>query len=229
MTIQPCSDPAVVEAVGAENLNDTKVSTASVINSDDPETQLYKAIMAKYAPDTDIEGFAIIGYQGTLGLVRATEAVQGGTDTSPAALTAAIKSATGCSAPPRRLRADLHLRRQGDAGHAVGVRQRRHHRHLQGRRARRPPSSSESGERSPHPPNDRKSVDDPRYSVLAPRARQRRCLRSIGARPGHDLPEFGCGELRHRGGHRAVHRVHLRVPTRRRASHPDHGGVPQDN
>ncbi|SDU26839.1 ABC transporter substrate-binding protein [Gordonia westfalica] len=136
MTIQPCSDPAVVEAVGAENLNDTKVSTASVINSDDPETQLYKAIMAKYAPDTDIEGFAIIGYQGTLGLVRATEAVQG-TDTSPAALTAAIKSATGCSAP-RRLRADLHLRRQGDAGHAVGVRQRRHHRHLQGRRARRP-------------------------------------------------------------------------------------------
>lgn len=92
MTIQPCSDPAVVEAVGNQNLNGTKVFTASVINADDPETQLYKAIMAKYAPDTDIEGFAIIGYQGMLGLVRATESVQG-TDTSPAALTAAIKSA----------------------------------------------------------------------------------------------------------------------------------------
>ncbi|MDV7175733.1 ABC transporter substrate-binding protein [Gordonia amicalis] len=98
MTIQPCSDPAVVEAVGAENLSDTKVSTASVINSDDPETQLYKAIIAKYAPDTDIEGFAIIGYQGMLGLVRATESVQG-TDTSPAALTAAIKSAKDVPLP----------------------------------------------------------------------------------------------------------------------------------
>ncbi len=92
LTIQPCSDPAVVEAVGNQNLNGTKVFTASVIDADDPETQLYKAIMAKYAPDTDIEGFAIIGYQGMLGLVRATESVQG-SDTSPAALTAAIKSA----------------------------------------------------------------------------------------------------------------------------------------
>lgn len=92
MTIQPCAAPAVVDAVGDSSLDGTKVFTASVINSDDPETLLYKAIMEKYAPDTETEGFAIVGYQGMLGLVRATESVQG-TDTSPAALTAAIKSA----------------------------------------------------------------------------------------------------------------------------------------
>lgn len=92
MTIQPCAAPAVVEAVGAGNLDGTKVFTNAVTNSDDPETVLYNAIMEKYAPDTETEGFAVVGYQGMLGLVRATESVQG-TDTSPAALTAAIKSA----------------------------------------------------------------------------------------------------------------------------------------
>ncbi|HEY9315974.1 ABC transporter substrate-binding protein [Williamsia sp.] len=91
LLLQTCATPTVVDAVGS-SINESKVFSIAQTVGDHPETLLYKSIMDKYSPDTDISGYAYVGYQGMLGLVRATQSVQG-TDTSPAAVNAAIKSA----------------------------------------------------------------------------------------------------------------------------------------
>ncbi|AFR49416.1 ABC transporter substrate-binding protein [Gordonia sp. KTR9] len=91
MSIQPCAAPSVVQAVGS-SLDGVHVFSPADIVSDDPETVLYKSVMDKYSPDTDTTGYAVIGYQGMLGLVRAAQSVQG-SDTSPATISKAIASA----------------------------------------------------------------------------------------------------------------------------------------
>ena len=88
--IQACATPNVVSAVG-DSINGTKIFTAAQTTGDDDEARLYHAVVDKYRPGTDTSGYAYVGYQGVLGLVRATTDL--GEDTSPEAVATAIRSA----------------------------------------------------------------------------------------------------------------------------------------
>lgn len=96
MVIQPCLDPAVVDAVG-DVLDGSSVFIGTDIDSDEPEAVLYRAVMDKYAPGVDIGGFTSTGYQAMLGLVRGAQGVQG--EPTAAAVGEALASATDVPMP----------------------------------------------------------------------------------------------------------------------------------
>ncbi|GAC70333.1 ABC transporter substrate-binding protein [Gordonia soli] len=97
MGIQACATPDVAKAVGS-SIDGTKIVTAALTDGDDPESVLYQSVMGQYAPDADISGYAYVGYQGVLGLVRATRSLDG-SDVSPTAVTTAIRSARDVTLP----------------------------------------------------------------------------------------------------------------------------------
>ncbi|PBC42989.1 ABC transporter substrate-binding protein [Rhodococcus sp. ACPA4] len=97
MAVQSCANADVVDAVGAA-MEGTKIIGSADTVSNSPESVLYREVMKKYSPNTPVEGYAVTGYQGMLGLIRATKSVTG-TDTSPAALDAAIRSAKDIPLP----------------------------------------------------------------------------------------------------------------------------------
>ncbi|MDL9938082.1 ABC transporter substrate-binding protein [Gordonia sp. ABSL1-1] len=88
MGIQACTSPDIVKAVGP-SIEGMTVFTAALTNGDDDEARLYRAVIAKYRPAVDTAGYAYVGYQGVLGLVRATKTL---TDTSPAGVMTAIRA-----------------------------------------------------------------------------------------------------------------------------------------
>ncbi|PPJ25730.1 ABC transporter substrate-binding protein [Nocardia nova] len=96
MLIQPCLDAATAEAVG-DAMDGAHVFTTADLISNDPEAVLYRSVMKKYAPNTDISGYTYTGYQGMLGLVRAARGVTG--DPNSAALSTAIKTAQNVPLP----------------------------------------------------------------------------------------------------------------------------------
>ncbi|MGW0357085.1 ABC transporter substrate-binding protein [Nocardia nova] len=96
MLIQPCLDPATVEAVG-DAMNGAHVFTTADLVSNDPEAVLYRSVMKKYSPNTDLGGYTYTGYQGMLGLVRAAQGVTA--DPNAAAVSSAIKSAQNVVLP----------------------------------------------------------------------------------------------------------------------------------
>jgi branched-chain amino acid transport system substrate-binding protein len=59
---------------------------------DDAEARLYRAVMAKFAPNGDSTGPAMVGYQSMLGLIRAVNAA-GTTEVTSEAILTAIRSA----------------------------------------------------------------------------------------------------------------------------------------
>ena len=68
--------PEVVQAVGA-GMNGLQVFSSCDVASNDIETQLYRQVMMRYSPDTPTQGYAAVGYQGVLGLVRALRGLTG--------------------------------------------------------------------------------------------------------------------------------------------------------
>ncbi|PXW32728.1 ABC transporter substrate-binding protein [Nocardia sp. 348MFTsu5.1] len=92
-----CTADSVVQAVGS-SIEGAHVFAAYDATSDTPEANLFKSIMEKYSPSTETGGQTPVAYQGMLGLIRATESVQG-TDTSAAAIIAAIKAAKDVPVP----------------------------------------------------------------------------------------------------------------------------------
>lgn len=81
MVIPTCLADNVVEAVGGDEvLEGMTVIGAQDVRSDQPEAELYRAVMQTYAPDIDAFGFAPFGYWAVLGLVRATEGIEGDID-----------------------------------------------------------------------------------------------------------------------------------------------------
>ena len=96
LIIQPCVSKDVLDAVGSAT-DGAKVTTGFDVISDDPDTLLFHAIMKKYSPSTPTDGYAGVGYQGMLGLVRAAQGLTG--DVSAANLIAAIKSASNVPLP----------------------------------------------------------------------------------------------------------------------------------
>lgn len=96
LVIQPCLDKTTIQAAG-QYMNGAKVFTVNDVSSDAVESQLYRAVMAKYSPSTATEGYAVVGYQSLLGLVRATSTMTG--DVTPATIDAAMKAAKNVPLP----------------------------------------------------------------------------------------------------------------------------------
>ncbi|MFD9502988.1 ABC transporter substrate-binding protein [Streptomyces sp. NPDC060035] len=96
MILQPCTAPAVVDAVGT-GLDGAQVFSSFDVASNHAEAQLYRAVMTRYSPDTPNGGYAAIGYQGALGLVRALEGLSG--EVTPKTVAKALDSAKGVALP----------------------------------------------------------------------------------------------------------------------------------
>ncbi|MFE7792765.1 ABC transporter substrate-binding protein [Streptomyces sp. NPDC057460] len=96
MVLQPCTAPAVVDAVGA-GLDGAQVFSSFDVASDHAEAQLYRAVMKRYSPDTPNGGYAAIGYQGALGLVRALDGLSG--EVTPKTVAKALDSAKDVALP----------------------------------------------------------------------------------------------------------------------------------
>jgi branched-chain amino acid transport system substrate-binding protein len=96
LLITPCLDPATVQAVG-QFMEGAKVFGVQDPDGTDPEATLYQAVMKKYAPDASPEGYSAVGYQGMLGLIRATQSITG--DVTSASIIAAIKAAKNIPLP----------------------------------------------------------------------------------------------------------------------------------
>ncbi|NDZ95978.1 ABC transporter substrate-binding protein [Streptomyces sp. SID6673] len=77
---QTCAAPEVVQAVGTSGVENLRVFSSADTVSDDPESVLYRTVMEKYSPETATQGYAVTGYQGMLGLVRATAGLTGEVD-----------------------------------------------------------------------------------------------------------------------------------------------------
>lgn len=98
LVIQPCVDPSVVKAVGTA-LNGSKVwNTYTVVGNND-EVLLYQAVMKKYSPNTPTQGYAGVGYQGMLSLVRAVNEAGLTGAVTPASVGAAIGKAKNVPLP----------------------------------------------------------------------------------------------------------------------------------
>ncbi|MFI6623267.1 ABC transporter substrate-binding protein [Streptomyces sp. NPDC050528] len=96
MSVQSCVAPEVVDAVGP-GMDGLQVFSSFDVASDDIEAQLYRQVMKEYSPSTPTQGYAAIGYQGVLGLVRALHGLTG--TVSSKTITAALHSAKNVVLP----------------------------------------------------------------------------------------------------------------------------------
>ncbi|MER5435192.1 ABC transporter substrate-binding protein [Streptomyces sp. NPDC002588] len=94
--VQSCVAPEVIEAVGA-GMDGAQVFSGFDTASDDIEAQLYRQVMKRYSPDTPTQGYAAVGYQGVLGLVRALHGLTG--EVTPKTIAAALRSAKDVPLP----------------------------------------------------------------------------------------------------------------------------------
>jgi branched-chain amino acid transport system substrate-binding protein len=91
-----CLNTSTLTALGSA-MNGVRIMGRSDTQSDSPEAQLYRYVMAKYYPSDTITGDTVTGYQGMLGLVRALSTLTG--DPTPATIITAIKAATNVPVP----------------------------------------------------------------------------------------------------------------------------------
>jgi branched-chain amino acid transport system substrate-binding protein len=96
MLVQSCVASEVVDALGSA-MDGAQVFSSFDVSSDDIEAQLYRQVMKQYSPSTATAGYAAIGYQGALGLVRALQNLTG--EVTPATVAAALGSAKNVVLP----------------------------------------------------------------------------------------------------------------------------------
>ncbi len=96
MVITSCMTTSALQALGSA-MSGVKVFGASAPQANDPEGELYRYVMAKWAPTANATGYTVTGYQSMLGLIRATEGLTG--TPTPASITAAIKTAKNVTLP----------------------------------------------------------------------------------------------------------------------------------
>ncbi|MBV6756210.1 ABC transporter substrate-binding protein [Rhodococcus opacus] len=96
LLVQPCLDPSTVQAVG-DAMDGAHIFTGADLTSGNDEAVLYRSVMQKYAPDTDIAGYTSSGYQAMLGFVRAAQGVTG--EPTASSILAAIKAARDIPLP----------------------------------------------------------------------------------------------------------------------------------
>ncbi|PYE12196.1 amino acid/amide ABC transporter substrate-binding protein (HAAT family) [Williamsia limnetica] len=95
--VPTCVAPEVVEAVGGSVIEGIMDFTTVDLYSEEPDSVLYRSVMAQYAPDTDIRGYGYTGYQGVMGLYRVIQNLTG--DVTPAAVTEALRTAKNIPLP----------------------------------------------------------------------------------------------------------------------------------
>jgi len=91
-----CLNVSTLTALGSA-MNGVNVFGRSDTQSSAPEAQLYRYVMARYYPTANATGDTVTGYQGMLGLIRATGGLTG--EPTPATITAAIKAAKNIPLP----------------------------------------------------------------------------------------------------------------------------------
>jgi branched-chain amino acid transport system substrate-binding protein len=91
-----CLNSSTLTALGSA-MNGVRIFGRSDTQSNNPEAELYRYVMAKYYPSANPSGDSVTGYQGMLGLIRATASLTG--DPTPASITAAIKAAKNVPLP----------------------------------------------------------------------------------------------------------------------------------
>ena len=96
MTNTSCLNTSTLTALGSA-MNGVKVFGRSATQSDNPEAQLYRYVIAKYYPTVNPSGDTVTGYQGMLGLIRALSGLTG--DPTRATITAAIKATKNVPLP----------------------------------------------------------------------------------------------------------------------------------
>jgi branched-chain amino acid transport system substrate-binding protein len=94
--VTSCLNSSTLTALGSA-MNGVKIFGRSDTESSNPEAELYRYVMAKYYPSANPSGDSVTGYQGMLGLVRATATLTG--DPTPASITTAIKAAASVPLP----------------------------------------------------------------------------------------------------------------------------------
>jgi branched-chain amino acid transport system substrate-binding protein len=91
-----CLNSSTLTALGSA-MNGVRIFGRSDTQSNNPEAELYRYVMAKYYPSANPSGDSVTGYQGMLGLIRATASLTG--DPTPASITTAIKAAADVPLP----------------------------------------------------------------------------------------------------------------------------------
>ena len=91
-----CLNSSTLTALGSA-MTGVKIFGRSDTESSNPEAELYRYVMAKYYPSANASGDSVTGYQGMLGLVRATASLTG--DPTPASIMTAIKAAANVPLP----------------------------------------------------------------------------------------------------------------------------------
>jgi branched-chain amino acid transport system substrate-binding protein len=98
LIIAPCLAAQVRDAV-PEALEGSTIFDVGDRTSDDPEATLYRAVMGRYAPDTDPSGNANVGYLSMLSFVRSVNAGATSDALDKASVMAALKAAKGVPRP----------------------------------------------------------------------------------------------------------------------------------
>lgn len=96
--IASCVVPSVVSAVG-DALDGAVDLSWTAIDGESDESKLYRAIMAKYAPDTALNNYAPAGYQSMFGFIRAVNAGLGDNEPTAANVISAIRAAKDVPLP----------------------------------------------------------------------------------------------------------------------------------
>jgi branched-chain amino acid transport system substrate-binding protein len=94
--VTSCLNSSTLTALGSA-MNGVKIFGRSDTESNNPEAELYRYVMAKWYPSANPSGDSVTGYQGMLGLVRATAGLT--VDPTPASITSAIKAAKDIPLP----------------------------------------------------------------------------------------------------------------------------------
>jgi branched-chain amino acid transport system substrate-binding protein len=95
--IASCLDKPVVDAVGKDAIAGSKAFTTVNLSSDDPSVELYRTVMAQYAPDTDPAGLGYLGYQVMLSLGEVGKSLTG--PVTPQSFATALSTAKNVPLP----------------------------------------------------------------------------------------------------------------------------------
>ena len=95
--IRSCAEASVVKAVGADALDKALLFGVTDSTSDNAEAVLYRAVMAKYAPDTPPGISTVAGYQSVLAFVRGLSDLAG--DVTAASVAATLQATTDVALP----------------------------------------------------------------------------------------------------------------------------------
>jgi branched-chain amino acid transport system substrate-binding protein len=97
-----CVDQRLIDKVGEAAIDNAIVFNIGDPTGTHPEAQLYRAVMAQYAPSVDPGGITLTGYVAMLGLIRAVNATglpDGGGAVAPGDIKAALRGARDIPRP----------------------------------------------------------------------------------------------------------------------------------